>query len=179
MLVFMVVLGAFLMALLVGGPILYSLVIRRKARNSAWITLDQRMYGVSNSIRMAGTCMAFAPAALCLGIGLWHYIALPSFPVIEAPLFVIFAVIGYRASRSLGKFRLAVQNDRLLIYRPGRVEQVALNDLVAADCRKGRLVLMLRSGQFHSVPAIFDATDRILAGLLTRAVENGRHKVML
>jgi hypothetical protein len=170
--IFLISIGAVLMGLLVGVPVMHSWMIRRRAKYFGWITIEQRTYRVATSNQIGTIVLVLAPAAFFLGVSIWHYLELPTFPIIEAPIFIFFAVIGYLAIRKMRRYALVVDSDAICIHRPDRINRLELCDLVTVDCARGCLLFFLRSGELHSVSTVFESVDKIFAGLLLRVVEN-------
>lgn len=164
--------GATVLTILIVVPMLCSAIVRRRARRLSDDPEEWCRYTVSKPISIAASLASYSPAVLLLIVALMAWRARPS---MDPTLFLVslaFAVFGYCAMRRLSHWSVVVDREHLLVHRHSGVERIALCDVLAADCRHGRLVILVRGGAAHAIPAIFDQSHRILAVLTRRATEN-------
>jgi hypothetical protein len=159
-------------AILYGVPRLYSWSIKRRARTWAWQDLEERVHELTGVIKISGAVAAFTPAMFCLALSLWHLTALPTWPSVQGVLFVAFAVLGYLGTRRMLRYRLIIESNEIALHTSAGVDRFDLRNLVAVECKSGFIVLLSQTGEYCAIPAVFEATDRIFAGLIARVVEN-------
>jgi len=164
--------GATVLALLLAVPMFHSMAIRRRAGRAIVDVDDLRRYPVSKPIALAATVASFVPAAIFVGVAIVAARARTTFdPTIW--LFAIgFAALGIAAIRRLSRWSVLLEAERLVVSRHAGVRRIELCDVLAADCRHGRLIILIRGGDAYVVPAIFSRSHRILRVLTQRAEAN-------